>query len=203
MKQRFLTTTALVATLVGGVFTAGAAVTQASAWEPKPFHATGDVRKVDAGDMRLEMQSKTAPRHFRIYTLAPGLTVQSPRGPETLNDIAPKMRVRLMGVRAPGNTWMVNQVVILPQGVRHPFPKPFQATGEVRSVNAGDQELEMKSRTAPRHFRVYALQPDVAVVSAQGPARLSDVTPKSRVRLTGEREADNTWTVEQIQVLSK
>jgi hypothetical protein len=113
------------------------------------------------------------------------------------------MRVRLVGVRAPGDLWTVNQIQILPRRAGEHFPKPFHATGEVRSIDVDAQHLEMESASALRHFRVYALDPDVAVVSPRGPAQLSDITPKMRVRLIGEREADNTWTVSQIEILPK
>jgi hypothetical protein len=205
MMQRWLTTAALAGAVLSSVVTAGAALADgannASVWEPKPFHATGDVRSVDPNAMRLEMKTKRVQRHFRHYALAPGVTVQGPGGPEQVRDIQPKMRVRLVGVRAPRNTWTVNQIQILPRGAGNLFPKPFNATGDVRFVSFDDQRLELKAHTAPRHFRTYVLNPDVVVVGPQGPARLSDVTPKRRVRLIGEREADNTWTVEQIQIL--
>jgi hypothetical protein len=205
MTQRLLTTAALAGTLLGGILTAGSALAynsnDASAWEPKPFHATGDVRSVDPAAMRLEMKTKRVQRHFPHYTLAPGVMVQGPGGPEQVRDIQPKMRVRLVGVRAPGDTWTVNQIQVLPRGAGNVFPKPFDATGDVRFVSVDGQRLDLKAHTAPRHFRVYALNPDVVVVGPRGPARLSDVTPERRVRLIGQREADNTWTVEQIQIL--
>jgi Cu/Ag efflux protein CusF len=198
---------ALAVALLGGVLTGGMAVAQnsnnASATEPRPFHATGDVRSVDTNAMRLELQAASARRHFRVYAVAPDATVRGPQGPANVSDLAPKMRVRLVGVRAPGDTWTVNQIQILPSRAGEHFPKPFHATGEVRSLDVDAQHLEMQSASAPRHFRVYTLDPDVAVVSPQGPAQLSDITPKMRVRLIGEREADNTWTVSQIEILPK
>lgn len=100
-----------------------------------------------------------------------------------------------------GNTWTVNRVQILPRGAGNAFPKPFVAEGWVRSVNGDEQRLELRARTAPRHFRVYALNPELVVVNQLGPATLSNVRSKMRVRLIGEREADNRWTVEQIQIL--
>jgi hypothetical protein len=205
MIQRLRTTATLAAVVLGGVLMAGAAVAHetgtGSAWEPKPFHATGDVRSVDVSTMRLEMKSRTARRHFRTYALAPGVTVRSPQGPVTMSALAPKMHVRLIGTLDPADTWIVNQIEILPRGVRDPFPKPFDATGEVRSLDPVTDRLELKARPSSRHFHVYVLDPAVAVETPHGPASLSDVTPRMRVRVIGEREADRTSTVDQIQIL--
>jgi hypothetical protein len=119
MTQRFVPAAALSVALVSSVMTGGIAVAQngsaGSVTEPRPFHATGDVRSVDADRMRLELQAASARRHFRSYTLAPGVTVQGPQGPANVSDIAPRMRVRLVGVRAPGDRWTVDQIQILPR----------------------------------------------------------------------------------------
>src|SRR5688500_15906187 len=83
------------------------------------------------------------------------------------------------------------------------LPKPFHVTGVVRSVDATARRIEMDTKTAgPRHFKFYTLAPQVTVKNqSRGQAKLSDVDPKMRVRLSGQRTAGNTWRVDEIDIL--